>query len=148
MSATHITAAQRRLVAARANYLCEYCLIAETDTFLGCQVDHVISEKHGGPTEVENLAYACTFCNQAKGSDIASVDRETGKLVRFFDPRRDEWADHFRLIGSRIEAATPVGRVTARLLGFNAADRLLERNALIAAGRYPTPEARARMTVG
>ncbi|WP_228061189.1 HNH endonuclease [[Phormidium] sp. LEGE 05292] len=40
----------RQLVAKRADYLCEYCLIAEEDTFLGCQVDHIISVKHGGPS--------------------------------------------------------------------------------------------------
>lgn len=36
------------LVVERANYLCEYCLIHEDDTFVGCQVDHIISLKHGG----------------------------------------------------------------------------------------------------
>ncbi len=49
----------RRLVVSRAERLCEYCLIHEDDTFFGCEVDHIISEKHGGPTREENLAYAC-----------------------------------------------------------------------------------------
>lgn len=48
----------RRLVAERADHICEYCLIHERDTYAGCQVDHVISEKHGGPTEADNLALA------------------------------------------------------------------------------------------
>jgi hypothetical protein len=34
----------RRLVATRAEHLCEYCLIHEEDTFLGCEVDHIISD--------------------------------------------------------------------------------------------------------
>lgn len=38
----------RRLVAKRADYLCEYCLISEKDTILGCAIDHIISIKHGG----------------------------------------------------------------------------------------------------
>ncbi len=63
----------RHLVAARAEYLCEYCLIHEDDTFFGCEVDHIISMKHGGPTEADNLAYACAFCNRQKGSDIGSI---------------------------------------------------------------------------
>jgi 5-methylcytosine-specific restriction endonuclease McrA len=54
----------RLLVAERANHLCEYCLIHEDDTFVGCQVDHIISLKHGGQTEADNLAYACAFCNR------------------------------------------------------------------------------------
>lgn len=34
-----ITAELRQSIADRANQLCEYCLIAEADTFYGCQVD-------------------------------------------------------------------------------------------------------------
>lgn len=40
----------RLAVAIRADYLCEYCLIGEDDTFFGCQIDHIISRKHGGET--------------------------------------------------------------------------------------------------
>lgn len=92
----------RSVVANRAERLCEYCLIHEDDTFFGCELDHIVSLKHSGPTNAENLAYACPFCNRYKGSDIASVSRETGELVRFFNPRTDRWADHFRLNGSMI----------------------------------------------
>lgn len=38
---------------------------------------------------------------------------------------------------------TPVGEVTARILGFNHVDRLLERQELQKLGRYPTTEALA-----
>src|SRR4051794_20447345 len=51
MSETYISTGLRRRVAARADGLCEYCLIHGDDTFYGCQVDHIISEKHGGLTE-------------------------------------------------------------------------------------------------
>jgi hypothetical protein len=44
---SYINAALRRLVATRAEGLCEYCLINEEDAFFGCEVDHIISEKHG-----------------------------------------------------------------------------------------------------
>ncbi len=63
----------RQTIADRARELCEHCLIAETDTFYGCEVDHIISLKHGGSSEPENLAYACALCNHAKGSDVGSV---------------------------------------------------------------------------
>lgn len=145
MSITYVSAELRRLVVARAEGLCEYCLIAEDDTFFGCSVDHIISEKHGGPTRADNLAYACVFCNQAKGSDIGSIHGDSGNLVRFFNPRTDRWADHFIPAGSRIEALTPIGAVTARILVFNANERLLERQALHSMGRYPTPAALKRM---
>jgi 5-methylcytosine-specific restriction endonuclease McrA len=70
MSLTYISAELQRLVVSRADGICEYCLIAEEDTFYGCAIDHIISEKHGGPTHEDNLALACVFCNQAKGSDV------------------------------------------------------------------------------
>ena len=68
-----ISAEVRQTIADRANHLCEYCLIAEADTFYGCEVDHIIGLKHGGSTEPDNLAYACALCNRAKGSDVGSI---------------------------------------------------------------------------
>lgn len=47
---SYINMELRRLVENRAKHVCEYCLIHEGDTYLACQVDHIISEKHGGPT--------------------------------------------------------------------------------------------------
>jgi hypothetical protein len=38
--ARRISAELRQTIAGRANLLPEYCLIAETDTFYGCEVDH------------------------------------------------------------------------------------------------------------
>lgn len=146
MSNTYIPADLRRQVATRANNLCEYCLIHEDDTYFGCQVDHIISEKHGGPTEAENLAYACSFCNRQKGSDIGSIAPSTGQLTRFFNPRTDRWADHFKLEGVTIVALTDIGEVTARILGFNAIDQLVERQDLQALGRYPPKEAQGLLS--
>jgi 5-methylcytosine-specific restriction endonuclease McrA len=84
----------RQQVATRAGFLCEYCLIAEEDTFFGCEVDHIIGLKHGGSSALDNLAYACAFCNRHKGSDIGSIS-EPGEFSRFFNPRTDRWAEHF-----------------------------------------------------
>jgi hypothetical protein len=134
MSETHVPAALRRLVRERARECCEYCLIPEALTLFTHALDHVIAEKHGGPTTAENLALSCAVCNGFKGSDLASVDPQTGAIVPLFHPRRDRWADHFRLQGGRIEPLTPAGRVTARLLRFNDAERVEEREALVASG--------------
>src|SRR5947209_8003864 len=101
MSVTYIPADVRRLIVARAEGVCEYCLIADEDTFYSCEADHIISEKHGRQTDADNLAYACVFCNQAQGSDVGSIHGETKTFVRFFNPRQDRWADHFALVGSR-----------------------------------------------
>ena len=129
----------RRLVKERSNCLCEYCLIHESDTALGCAVDHIISIKHGGATDADNLAYACVFCNRYKGSDIGSIIWETQEFSRFYNPRRDAWKVHFQLQKAIIQPISNIGEVTARILGFNDPDRVLERQFLISRSRYPHP---------
>lgn len=108
-----------RLVANRADYLCECCLIQEEDTILGCTVDHIISIKHGGSSNEDNLAYCCVFCNRFKGSDIGSIIWENKEFVRFYNPRWDYWDQHFKINDFVIESITSIGEVTARILGFN-----------------------------
>ncbi|MFO7599393.1 MAG: HNH endonuclease signature motif containing protein [Candidatus Desulfacyla sp.] len=51
---SYISEHLRQVVALRADHLCEYCLIHGQDTFFGCEVDHIISQKHGGLTESDN----------------------------------------------------------------------------------------------
>ena len=133
----YISAELRRLVIERADHRCEYCLIHEDDTFFGCEVDHIISIKHDGVTEESNLAHACQVCNRRKGSDLGSIVRRTGELVRFFKPRVDRWTEHFKLDGAFINPLTDVGEVTTRIFGFNDEERLMEREELIAQGRHP-----------
>lgn len=134
---SYVSAELRRIVESRANGQCEYCLIHESDTFLGCQVDHIISEKHGGPTEADNLAIACTYCNQSKGTDIGSLASSNREFTRFFNPRTDDWENHFSLKGAVIEPLSPIGQTTANILQFNKVERVIERETLIQLGRYP-----------
>jgi hypothetical protein len=145
MLVSSIPPALRRLVADRAKRLCEYCLIHEEDTFLGCEVDHIISRKHGGQTEASNLAYACVFCNRYKGTDLGSLIVDSREIVRFFNPRFDRWYEHFGLEGLEIVPRTEIGEVTGRILRFNVRERLLEREALGEIGLYPRRAARKLM---
>ena len=134
---TRPTAELRRRVVERAGNCCEYCLLHQDLVASTHQVDHVIAEKHGGQTSLDNLALSCTVCNRRKGSDIASIDPETGNLVSLFNPRTQQWSDHFRLDGVRIVGLTDVGRTTIEFLQLNAFERLVERDALSRGGRYP-----------
>jgi 5-methylcytosine-specific restriction endonuclease McrA len=127
----------RAQVAQRAGRRCEYCLIPEDDAGFPHQIDHIVSRKHGGLSTTDNLAYACVLCNRHKGSDVASIDSHTGEAVPLFHPRRDRWADHFRLEAERIEPVSGVGSVTERVLRLNAAERLAERRLLQSLGVYP-----------
>ncbi|MBI3461691.1 MAG: HNH endonuclease [Planctomycetes bacterium] len=127
----------REQVIQRARGRCEYCLIDQDDVYLTHELDQVIAEKHGGASALSNLALACFFCNRYKGSDIASLDPDTQQLTPLLNPRTHVWSQHFRLEGSRIVPLGAVGRATAGLLQLNHPDRLIERRALIALGRYP-----------
>jgi hypothetical protein len=113
----------------------------ESDGYLVFEVEHVIAEKHGGQTSAENLAYACVACNRFKGTDIASIAPGAGALTRLFNPRLDHWANHFAVDGAWIKPLADIGEVSVRILSLNDPDRVAERELLVAAGRYPPPEA-------
>ena len=137
MIATRISAALRREVRERAGERCEYCLLAESRAIFPHEPDHLIALKHGGDTTSANLALACFDCNRFKGSDIASVDPLTAELVALFNPRTQQWSDHFVLRGGVIVPLSAVGRVTERLLQFNLATRVEIRKRLIEIKEYP-----------
>lgn len=126
----------RNTVRLRAASCCEYCLIHEDDVFESHEADHIIAEQHDGPTTPENLAFACWDCNRRKGPNLSSVDPDSGEVVRLFDPRRNQWSEHFRLDGFRIVPVTPIGRATIALLRLNSPARLSVRATLHQIGRY------------
>jgi len=134
---TDVSEALRRFVAERAACRCEYCLLHEDDSYSPHQVDHIISRKHGGQSDSDNLAYACLRCNVWKGTDVGSFDPQSGTLVSLFHPRRQRWEDHFRLQRAVIEPLTAEGKATARLLKLNLDKRVVERRLLAIVGRYP-----------
>lgn len=109
MSQTYISAALRRLVRDRAESCCEYCLIPELTTLATHQIDHIIAEKHSGSTTEENLALSCTLCNKYKGSDLTSIDPETGDIVPLYNPRKDRWSEHFQLKDGIIVSSSIMG---------------------------------------
>jgi len=126
----------RETVATRAERRCEYCLLPERWTTLPFQLDHIIAEKHGGQTSLENLAYSCLHCNSFKGPNIAGRDDETGETVRLFDPRHDNWSEHFEWDGALLKGRTAVGRATIAVLRLNLAYRVAVRESLIEEGRF------------
>ncbi|PSB41004.1 HNH endonuclease [filamentous cyanobacterium Phorm 6] len=124
---SYVPATLRRVVTQRAGDQCEYCLFPQTASLFTFEMEHIIAEKHDGITESENLALSCPCCNRFKGTDLGSIDPETRQLTPFFNPRVQEWSDHFRLEGGAIVPRTAEGRVTAKILQFNLLERILER---------------------
>jgi 5-methylcytosine-specific restriction endonuclease McrA len=131
-------AALRRLVRERAGDRCEYCRIhQDQDAFFTFPIDHVIAQQHGGKTEVGNLCLSCYRCNSHKGPNIASIDPDTGEMVRLFHPREDDWREHFEWQNALLTGRTPIGRATVNLLAVNHPDYVLLREALRDEGTFP-----------
>lgn len=127
--------ALRSLVRRRAGNICEYCRLPQAASrIVRFHVEHVIARQHGGQTELNNLALACSCCNFHKGPNIAGLDPENSQLVPLFHPRRDHWADHFAWEGTVVVGQTPIGRATVELLAMNDWERVEVRENLQALG--------------
>jgi hypothetical protein len=92
--------------------------------------------QHGGETVEDNLALACLHCNRRKGPNIAGLDSATGEVVRLFNPRRDQWVDHFEWNGSELVGRTMIGKVTVEVLAINEPDFLVVRATLVSEGSF------------
>ena len=73
----------------------------------------------------------CAFCNHHKGPNLSGIDPRTKKIVRLFNPRRQKWSSHFRLMGERIVGRTECGRATVVVLAMNAHDRVELRKEML-----------------
>jgi HNH endonuclease len=96
------------------------------------EIDHIRAKKHHGPTTAQNTCLACASCNGAKGSNAAGFDPDTGLLVPLFNPRSDDWSDHFVWNGPVLVGLTAVGRATIDVLNINDHDRTEHRRLLLA----------------
>ncbi len=126
----------REALRSRAGGRCEYCRLPELLTTLRFQQDHVIARKHRGAGTLANLAWSCADCNAHKGSDLAGLDAEMGRLERLFNPRTDRWEEHFEWKGAELFGKTALGRVTVALLQINREERLAVRRELMAAAIF------------
>ena len=111
----------KRAVRERANYLCEYCHSSERLSASRFTIDHITPRSLGGSDALENLALACRRCNERRYNFVASIDPESQETVPLFNPRLQEWGEHFAWTdnGILIEGITPIGRATCIRLDLN-----------------------------
>src|SRR5690242_3164452 len=76
------------------------------------EIDHIRAKKHRGPTTLENTCLACSYCNLAKGTNVAGFDPDSNHLVPLFNPRSDDWNQHFAWEDAVLRGLTPIGRAT------------------------------------
>jgi hypothetical protein len=133
-------AATQEAVRRRAGHRCEYCRVHQADDPLfPFHVEHIVAKQHGGRDALGNLALACQEDNLHKGPNLTGIDPVTKRVTRLFNPRRHQWAWHFRWEGPILVGRTAIGRTTVYVLGMNLPHRVTLREALIAARRFPPP---------
>jgi hypothetical protein len=139
MSKAYISKALRQRVAEAARYRCGYCLMQEEVVGVAMDVDHIIPEALGGPTEEDNLWLACDRCNEHKGDRTAAPDPLTGDSAPLFHPRKQRWQDHFAWTeeGTIITGLTPTGRATAEALNLNRKGLVRARRRWVSVGWHP-----------
>ena len=109
-----IAPSTRNAVIRRAGYACEYRHLPLGATLDPFHVDHILARQHGGKTVLYNLALACSRCNEHKGPNISGIDPKTKAHVSLFNPRTEEWLEHFSRTNAMIRGRTPKA---ARLSG-------------------------------
>ena len=78
MEHPYLSKSLRQMVVDRSDHLCEYCLIHEDDTVLGCAIDHIISLKHGGPNTEDRVTIL----------GVSSIGDATSRILGFNDRER------------------------------------------------------------
>jgi len=139
MSRSYIARELREQVEGDARRRCGYCLSSEAIVGMPMEIDHMIPEVLGGPTERENLWLACPLCNAAKGRRIQAQDPVSREMVRLFNPRYQVWSEHFRwsLDGTHVIGLSASGRATVVALNLNRPSLVMARRSWVAVGWHP-----------
>jgi hypothetical protein len=121
------------------DHRCCYCLTSEQIVGAEFTIDHIVPQSLGGASTEDNLCLACWRCNLIKRDRIAAADPESGVIVRLFNPRQQQWSDHFtwQQGGLTIAGLTPTGRATLAALRLNRASLVSARRLWIRAGWHP-----------
>ena len=117
----NVPARLRRLVVGRSSNRCEYCHLSQVGQEATFHIDHINPLARGGRTVAGNLALACVSCSLRKAARVTAVDPQTGAGAPIFNPRQDNWSEHFSWDGVRLVGLTSAGRATVQALDLNRA---------------------------
>ncbi len=140
MGRAYIPVETQRRVRAAARNRCGYCLSPQHLVLARLEIEHIIPRAKAGENHESNLWLSCPLCNRAKADLTEALDPETGQIVPLFNPRLQNWFDHFRWVddGLRILGLTPIGRATVAALHLSDDATALEvRSYWVLAGWHP-----------
>jgi hypothetical protein len=139
MARPYISQAVQDEVAGEARHRCGYCLTPQSFTAMPMHVEHIIPIASGGASTRDNLWLACPLCNGYKGVQQQASDPTTGEQVSLFNPRQQNWRDHFLWSddGVEIVGLTAIGRATIAALKLNNEHLRRARRRWVAVGWHP-----------
>ena len=139
MSGASIPESPRQRVRASAKERCGYCLSPQRLVLGWLEIEHIVPKARGGTDDEQNLWLACRLCNNWKSDQTEALDPESNQTVPLFDPRRQQWSEHFTWSddGTRILGRTPCGRATVIALQLNNLIAVTVRREWVAAGWHP-----------
>lgn len=140
MSRYYIPVEVERRVRTAARNRCGYCLSPQHLVMARLEIEHIIPISKGGSNDESNLWLACPLCNGYKSDKTTAVDPETGEVVKLFNPRTQDWFEHFQWTedGLRVVGRTPTGRATVAALHLSDdPDALVVRSYWVLAGWHP-----------
>jgi len=134
-----ISKQKRQTVRTRAKGCCEYCKCQEAYASYTFSMEHILPKAKEGGDDLANLALACQGCNSHKATFTDGLDPLTREMVPLFDPRKDDWADHFSWSpdSTHIIGLTPGGRATVARLRLNRQGLVNARALLHELGIHP-----------
>jgi hypothetical protein len=92
---TDITAILRARIVMQAGNRCGYCRAHQQYVYEPLHIEHIAPRVRGGSDDEANLRLACALCNRAKRDQTQGQDPVTGRRVRLFHSRRQQWKPHF-----------------------------------------------------
>jgi len=134
-----ISRSLKERIAKEAHHRCGYCHTREAISGIPLTIEHLIPSAAGGSSNQENLWLACRPCNEFKGARTHAFDNLTGRKVRLFNPRKQQWKRHFEWSadGTRIIGKTACGRATVAALQMNHVTIVITRQHWVVAGWHP-----------
>ena len=138
----YISKSLKAKIRRQAKSRCGYCLRSESLIGMPMEFEHLLPIALGGQTVEENLWLSCRRCNEFKGKQISSIDPETEESVPIFNPRIQNWNEHFcwNDEGTEIIGITPIGRGTINALNLNEEIIVVTRRLWVSVGWFPPEE--------
>jgi hypothetical protein len=143
MARSRIPIEIERKVRTAAHNRCGYCLSPQSLVMARLEIEHIHPLGKGGSDDETNLWLACPICNGHKADKTDGTDPQTGEITPLFNPRTQNWFEHFRWSedGIRIIGLTSVGRATVAALHLSDdSDALTVRSFWVLGGWHPPKE--------